>query len=124
MISRRPDRPNEQEVAMLVLARRKSESVVLNNNITITVLEIRGDKVRLAITAPRGVQVHRQEVFDAIHGVFGGHREPVAFDPAPALGDDLLPDLILECRLAPQSPIRAQFTSEGGFFLRKDPPER
>jgi carbon storage regulator len=53
---------------MLVLSRKKNESLVLNNTITLTVVEIRGDKVRLGITCPREVSVHRQEVFDAIYG--------------------------------------------------------
>jgi len=41
---------------------------VINNDIVITVVEIRGDKIRLGITAPRDVPVHRQEVYEAIHG--------------------------------------------------------
>ncbi len=53
---------------MLVLSRKKNESIVINNDITITVVEIRGDKVRLGIAAPKEVSVHRQEVYDAIHG--------------------------------------------------------
>lgn len=53
---------------MLVLSRKKNESIVINNDITITVVEIRGDKVRLGIIAPKDVPVHRQEIFDAIHG--------------------------------------------------------
>lgn len=53
---------------MLVLSRKKNESIIINNNITVTVVEIRGDKVRLGIVAPKEVPVHRQEVFDAIHG--------------------------------------------------------
>lgn len=53
---------------MLVLSRKKNESIVINNDITVTVVEIRGDKVRLGIVAPREVPVHRQEVYDAIHG--------------------------------------------------------
>lgn len=53
---------------MLVLSRKKNESIVIDNNVTITVVEIRGDKVRLGIVAPKDVPVHRQEVFDAIHG--------------------------------------------------------
>lgn len=53
---------------MLVLSRKKNESIVINNDITVTVIEIRGDKVRLGIVAPKEVPVHRQEVFDAIHG--------------------------------------------------------
>ena len=57
---------------MLVLSRKKNESIVINNDITVTVVEIRGDKVRLGIVAPKEVPVHRQEVFDAIHGKTGG----------------------------------------------------
>ncbi|MEY4788026.1 MAG: hypothetical protein RLZ61_244 [Planctomycetota bacterium] len=53
---------------MLVLSRKKNESIVINNDIIITVVEIRGDKVRLGIIAPKDVPVHRQEIFDAIHG--------------------------------------------------------
>jgi carbon storage regulator len=53
---------------MLVLSRKKNESIVINNDITVTVVEIRGDKVRLGIVAPKDVPVHRQEVYDAIHG--------------------------------------------------------
>ena len=51
---------------MLVLSRKKNESIVINNDITIVVVEIRGDKVRLGIEAPQHVPVHRQEVYDAI----------------------------------------------------------
>ena len=51
---------------MLVLSRKKNESIVLNNDITIVVVDIRGDKVRLGIVAPKEVPVHRQEVYDAI----------------------------------------------------------
>lgn len=56
---------------MLVLSRKKTEAIVINDEITITVIEIRGDKVRLGITAPKEVSVHRQEVWDAIHSVNG-----------------------------------------------------
>lgn len=51
---------------MLVLSRKKNESIVIDDNITIVVVEIRGDKVRLGIEAPKEVPVHRREVFDAI----------------------------------------------------------
>ena len=51
---------------MLVLSRKKNESIVINNNITIVVVEIRGDKVRLGVEAPKEVPVHRREVYDAI----------------------------------------------------------
>jgi len=51
---------------MLVLSRKKNESIVINDDITIVVVEIRGDKVRLGIEAPKHVPVHRREVYDAI----------------------------------------------------------
>ena len=51
---------------MLVLSRKKNESIVIDNDITIVVVEIRGDKVRLGVDAPKDVPVHRQEVYDAI----------------------------------------------------------
>jgi carbon storage regulator len=53
---------------MLVLTRKKNESIVINDVIKVTVVEIRGDKVRLGIEAPREIDVHRQEVYDQIHG--------------------------------------------------------
>lgn len=53
---------------MLVLSRKKNESIVIDKDITVTVVEIRGDKVRLGVVAPKEVPVHRQEVYDAIHG--------------------------------------------------------
>jgi carbon storage regulator len=53
---------------MLVLSRKKNETIVINNDIVITVVEIRGDKVRLGIVAPKDVPVHREEVYEAIHG--------------------------------------------------------
>ncbi|MDR1960063.1 MAG: carbon storage regulator CsrA [Planctomycetaceae bacterium] len=51
---------------MLVLSRKKNESIVINDNITIVVVEIRGDKVRLGIEAPKDVPVHRKEIYEAI----------------------------------------------------------
>ncbi len=53
---------------MLVLTRKQGESVIINNDITVTVVEIRGDKVRLGIVAPKEVPVHRNEVYEALHG--------------------------------------------------------
>lgn len=51
---------------MLVLSRKKNESIIINDDITIVVVEIRGDKVRLGIEAPKEVPVHRHEVYEAI----------------------------------------------------------
>ena len=51
---------------MLVLSRKKNESIIINDNIVVTIVEVRGDKVRLGIDAPKEVTVHRREVYDAI----------------------------------------------------------
>lgn len=53
---------------MLVLSRKPKESIFIGDQITVQVLEVKGDKVRLGVTAPRGLQVHREEVWVAIHG--------------------------------------------------------
>ena len=51
---------------MLVLSRKKNESIFIGNDIEVVVVEVRGDKVRLGIQAPKEVPVHRQEVYEAI----------------------------------------------------------
>jgi carbon storage regulator len=51
---------------MLVLSRKKNESIMIGQDVTVVVIEIRGDKVRLGIEAPVSTPVHRREVFDAI----------------------------------------------------------
>lgn len=48
---------------MLVLTRKKDQTIIINDNIEITVLEIQGDQVRIGINAPRSVLIHRKEVF-------------------------------------------------------------
>ncbi|HVJ66333.1 MAG TPA: carbon storage regulator CsrA [Caulifigura sp.] len=51
---------------MLVLSRHRDESIMIGDDIVITIVDIRGDKVRLGIQAPTHVPVHRQEVYEAI----------------------------------------------------------
>ncbi len=51
---------------MLVLSRQKDESIMIGDDVEITIVDVRGDKVRLGITAPRSIAVHRREVYDAI----------------------------------------------------------
>lgn len=58
----------EREKKMLVLSRKRNESVVINDQIIVTVVDIRGNKVRLGIQAPRDVPIHRDEVLARIQG--------------------------------------------------------
>ena len=89
---------------MLILTRRVGESIVVGDDVTVTVFEVRGDAVRIGIDAPRSVQVHRQEVYDelqaanqqavspsdaavdALAGALAPPPEPAA-DPARLDGD-------------------------------------
>ncbi|MCA9240923.1 MAG: carbon storage regulator CsrA [Planctomycetales bacterium] len=51
---------------MLVLSRQRDESIIIGDNVVITVVDVRGDKVRLGIEAPVEIPVHRREVYEAI----------------------------------------------------------
>lgn len=64
---------------MLVLSRKKNESIVIDNDITIVVVDIRGDKVRLGVEAPKEVPVHRREVYELIK-----QNEATAQDGVPS----------------------------------------
>lgn len=66
---------------MLVLSRSEGESVMIGSEITVTVLEVRGDVVRIGIDAPKSVKVHREEVFRALAEA---NRDAAAPDAAAA----------------------------------------
>jgi carbon storage regulator len=51
---------------MLVLSRQKDESIMIGDEVEVTIVDVRGDKVRLGITGPKNISVHRREVYDAI----------------------------------------------------------
>lgn len=51
---------------MLVLSRQKDESIMIGDDVEIIIVDVRGDKVRLGITAPKAIPVHRREVYEAI----------------------------------------------------------
>ena len=51
---------------MLVLSRQRDESIIIGDNIVVTIVDIRGDKVRLGIKAPSEVSVHREEIYELI----------------------------------------------------------
>ncbi len=73
---------------MLVLSRKVNEKVVLSGGITLTVIEVRGDKIRLGIEAPKSVAVHRSEVAERIG--FEG-RKPAGEQPLVPLEDYGMP---------------------------------
>jgi carbon storage regulator len=86
---------------MLVLSRQRDETIMLGDDIEVTVVDIRGDKVRLGITAPKDVAVHRKEVYDAIRREHraaaqvkptdGAAAPPVTSTPAAAQPDGHVP---------------------------------
>jgi carbon storage regulator len=65
---------------MLVLSRKKDEKIIIGDNITLMVIEIRGDKVRLGIDAPKEVSVHREEVYNAIKRELNGASGPASIE--------------------------------------------
>jgi carbon storage regulator len=66
----------QKELKMLVLSRQKDESIMIGDNVEITIVDVRGDKVRLGITAPREISVHRREVYEAIQREKNEKQEP------------------------------------------------
>jgi len=73
---------------MLVLSRQKDESIMIGDEVEITIVDVRGDKVRLGITAPKCIAVHRREIYDAIQrekkakeGAAPGQPEPAKAEP-------------------------------------------
>jgi carbon storage regulator len=84
---------------MLVLSRQRDESIMIGDDVEITIVDVRGDKVRLGITAPKHIPVHRREIYDAIQrekaqkaagepqDVSGNGQVEKADEPAPKKSD-------------------------------------
>ncbi|MGA2915262.1 MAG: carbon storage regulator CsrA [Sedimentisphaerales bacterium] len=60
---------------MLVLSRQKNESIMIGDDVEVIIVDVRGDKVRLGITAPKAISVHRKEVYLAIQQEKAGQKE-------------------------------------------------
>jgi carbon storage regulator len=73
---------------MLVLSRQRDESIIIGDNIVVTVVDVRGDKVRLGIEAPREVSVHRREVYEAIQRE-NQQASQIRLDEARRIGQSL-----------------------------------
>ena len=69
---------------MLALSIKKNEAIIINNNIEITILEVRGDQVKIGITAPKEVPVYRKEVYEQIQNA---NKEAVSVEGIDALKD-------------------------------------
>jgi carbon storage regulator len=82
---------------VLVLTRHVHQSIVIGQDVVITVLEVRGDQVRLGITAPKDVQVHREEVFAAL----------TATERRDALPGDVVPGSVVPGSVVPGNVMTA-----------------
>ena len=69
----------EERIDMLVLTRKINESIVINDDVSVLVVEVRGDRVRLGIEAPKNITVHRKEIYDVI-------RDPNSENPKKRTG--------------------------------------
>lgn len=85
---------------MLILSRRTDQRIIIGNDIEITVVELRDGHVRLGITAPKNVQVHRKELLDQI-----------AAENIEAAASASLPDMSQDSDAAEQRPAAAQATT-------------
>jgi carbon storage regulator len=83
---------------MLVLSRQRDESIIIGDNVQVTIVDIRGDKVRLGIEAPADISVHRKEVFDAIQRE---NRKAAGLNP-----DDVAPAGPAKRAVRPHNPAR------------------
>ncbi len=109
---------------MLVMTRKRDESILVDRNIEITVVEIRGDKVRLGVSAPKEVPVHRREVYESIHGIAEGIAEAsrAATSPPAAGRESEEPALVaVEAnQLALLDRLRHAIRDESGEAPRRD----
>ncbi len=69
---------------MLVLSRQKDESIIIGDDVEITIVDVRGDKVRLGINAPRSISVHRKEIYEAIQREKAQKAKEGAAEPTDA----------------------------------------
>ena len=109
---------------MLVMTRKRDESILVDGNIEITVVEIRGDKVRLGVRAPKEVPVHRREVYEAILGGFESLANASPADAALAPRKSATEEAALVWVSAPQlallDRLRQSIRDESGAAPRRE----
>jgi carbon storage regulator len=76
---------------MLILTRRVGESVVIGEDVTVTVLGVKGNQVRIGINAPKHVAVHREEIFERIKSGRGGNTDGNTSDDPNTMPRETLP---------------------------------
>ena len=74
---------------MLILSRKINEKIMIGDDISVSIIEIRGDQVRIGVDAPKSVKVFRQEVFDAIRAENKAAAQSAAILPAIDIGIDV-----------------------------------
>jgi len=85
---------------MLVLSRQKDESIMIGDDVEITIVDVRGDKVRLGIAAPKSIPVHRREVYDAIQ-----REKKAAKESQPQVQAEAEKEVKEEPESEPQEPV-------------------
>lgn len=68
---------------MLALSRKKNEAIVINNDIEVTILDVKGDQVKIGVSAPKEVPVYRKEVYEQIQNI---NKEAISAEGIEALG--------------------------------------
>lgn len=74
---------------MLILTRRVGETLVIGDNVTVTVLGVKGNQVRIGVNAPKDVPVHREEIYERIKREKAAEAQPLGSEP---IADTELPD--------------------------------
>lgn len=74
---------------MLVLSRKRDESIMIGDDVEIIIVDVRGDKVRLGITAPKNIPVHRREIYDSIQREKEESRKQQEKEPQTHRGKEL-----------------------------------
>jgi carbon storage regulator len=72
-----------ERLEMLILTRKIGESIIINDDIQVKIVDVQGGQVRVGIQAPDAVEIYRQEIYNKIHGIVHDHAGPVSAPAAP-----------------------------------------